>query len=49
MFILCISYDFSKSTKLLGPEVIQLFSCSTQLSMKFIMLIDVKCQQLMAF
>ena len=25
-----------------GPEVIKLFSCSTQLSMKFIMLINVK-------
>ena len=25
-----------------GPEVIQLLSCSTQLSMKFIMLINVK-------
>ena len=28
-----------------GPEVIKLFSCSTQLSMKFIVLINVKCQQ----
>ena len=26
----------------LGPEVIKLFSCSTQLSMKFILLINVK-------
>ena len=25
-----------------GPEVIKLFSCSTQLSMKFVLLIDVK-------
>ena len=25
-----------------GPEVIKLFSCSTQLSMKFFLLIDVK-------
>ena len=25
-----------------GPEVIQLFSCSTQLSLKFILLINVK-------
>ena len=25
-----------------GPEVIKLFSCSTQLSMKFILLINVK-------
>ena len=41
-----------------GPEVIKLFSCSTQLSMNFIMLINVKmptiiciltCQQLLAF
>ena len=28
----------------IGPEVIKLFSCSTQLSMKFIMLINVKIQ-----
>ena len=26
----------------LGPEVIKLFSCSTQMSIKFIMLINVK-------
>ena len=25
-----------------GPEVIKLFSCSTQLSMKFVLLINVK-------
>ena len=25
-----------------GPDIIKLFSCSTQLSMKFIMLINVK-------
>ena len=30
------------STIRLGPEVIKLFSCSTQLSMKFFLLIDVK-------
>ena len=33
-----------------GPEVIKLFSCSTQLSMKFSLLIYMlKCQQLLAF
>ena len=37
-----------------GPEVIKRFSCSNQLSMKFIMLLNVKmptkkCQQLLAF
>ena len=31
-----------KKKKIHGPEVIKLFSCSTQLSMKFIMLINVK-------
>ena len=25
-----------------GPEVVKLFSCSTQLSMKFVMLINIK-------
>ena len=33
--------EFKLST-IPGPEVIKLFSCSTQLSMKFIMLINVK-------
>ena len=28
--------------RILGPEVIKLFSCSTQLSMKFILLINLK-------
>ena len=32
-----------------GPEVIMLVSCSTQLSMKFNVLINVKCQQSLAF
>ena len=37
-----------------GPGVIKRFSCSNQLSMKFIMLLNVKmptkkCQQLLAF
>ena len=32
-----------------GPEVIKLFSCSTQLSMKFSPLIDVKMLTLLAF
>ena len=27
-----------------GPKVIQLFSCSTQLSMKFVLLINLKLQ-----
>ena len=27
-----------------GPEVIKLFSCSTQLRLKFILLIKLKCQ-----
>ena len=31
-----------QKTKEAGPEVIKLFSCSTQLSMKFILLINVK-------
>ena len=35
--------------KVPGHEVIKLFSCSTQLSTKFILLINVKCQQLLAF
>ena len=30
------------STEKTGPEVINLFSCSTQLSMKFFLLINVK-------
>ena len=29
-----------------GPEVIRLFSCSTQLSMKFILLVNVKMQKI---
>ena len=29
-----------------GPEVIKLFSCSIQLSMKFFQLINIKCQKL---
>ena len=32
----------SRATVKPGPEVIKLFSCSTQLSKKFIMLINVK-------
>ena len=32
-----------------GPEVIKLFSCSTQLSMKFFLLINLKCQRLLTF
>ena len=32
-----------------GPEVIKLFLCSTQVSMKFFLIINVKCQQLLAF
>ena len=32
-----------------GPEVIKLFSCSTQLRMKIFLLINVKIQQLLAF
>ena len=32
-----------------GPEVIKLFPCSTQLRTKLILLINVKCQQLLAF
>ena len=32
-----------------GPEVIKLCSCSTQLSMKFIMLINVKMPTLLVF
>ena len=36
------SYTFRKVFILSGPEVINLFSCSTQLSMKFFLLINVK-------
>ena len=36
-------------TKLSGPEVIKLFSCSTQLSMKFQLLIKLKYQQIKKF
>ena len=32
----------SKKEKQSGPEVIKLFSCSTQLSMKFVLLINLK-------
>ena len=32
-----------------GPEVIKLFSCSTQLSMKFQMLISIKISRISAF
>ena len=34
--------DWSVSVTFPGPEVIKLFSCSTQLSTKFILLINVK-------
>ena len=32
-----------------GPELIKLFSCSTELSMKIFPLMIVKCKQLLAF
>ena len=32
-----------KSVKVPGPEIIKLFSCSAQLSKKFIVLINVNC------
>ena len=35
-------YSFVNSVERIGPEVIKLFSCSAQLCMKFIMLINVK-------
>ena len=37
----CMETEFTKYRRP-GPEVIKLFSCSTQLSMKFNMLINVK-------
>ena len=41
--ILRCSYDGKhQEIKIPGPEVIKLFSCSTQLSMKFFLLINVK-------
>ena len=46
--MMCTSYSKVSSlhqvpvAKHLGSEVIKLFSCSTQLSMKFILLINVK-------
>ena len=45
-YILCeihsIFYDPHSLKRTPGPEVIKLFSCSTQLSMKFFLLIIVK-------
>ena len=35
-------FEFSHSSAKPGPEVIKLFSCSTQLSVEFIMLINVE-------
>ena len=43
--IFAISLDPDQAERILvpsGPEVIKLFPCSTQLSMKFILLINVK-------
>ena len=37
-----VSNDFEDHWVGSGPEVIKLFSCSTQLSLKFILLINVK-------
>ena len=39
--MICVNQSLLEFTKP-GPEVIKLFSCSTQLSMKFSPLIDVK-------
>ena len=38
----CISMSHMDRALVPGPEVIKLFSCSTQLSMKFFLLINVK-------
>ena len=38
----CKRYDNDVDLRSSGPEVIKLFSCSTQLSTKFILLINVK-------
>ena len=46
------AFDNDLQVKLLmasGPEVIKLFSCSTQLSIKFFLLINVKMPKLLAF
>ena len=40
--IKCVYCYLSKPNETHGPEVIKLFSCSTQLSMKFFLLINVK-------
>ena len=39
----------SNSTGVTGPEVMKLFTCSIQLSMKFIMLINLKCLKIKTF
>ena len=41
-YFFSINYYFSMHYSCPGPEVIKLFSCSTQLSTNFIMLINVK-------
>ena len=40
--MLGVTDDMGLNTRKTGPEVIKLFSCSTQLSTKFILLINVK-------
>ena len=43
-----LSVDFDHWSRS-GPEVIKLFSCSTQQSMKFILLINVKMPTIVGF
>ena len=45
----CILIMLDTQIKSPGPEVIKLFSCSTQLSMKVFLLINVKMPKMLAF
>ena len=49
MSVSCVQEVVEEAGQRPGPEVITLFSCPTQLSTMFILLINVKCQQLLAF
>ena len=44
-----VIFDDSKFVMQTGPEVIKLFSCSSQLSIKFLMLIRIKISRNLAF
>ena len=49
LYIYSIYVNYPFYQQLLGPKVIQVFSCSTQLNMKFQLLIKTKIKPFLAF